>query len=419
FRNIPGLLRLARREWRLGQDFERDRTQQFDPLLQKIQYTPTASLPPEAILSRIEEILAALQRATYYSILAPLSLAIRQAIFKVPDAVLDASQNPEVASLNELNQLATGARTLLSEAKLERITNAASLFAELAENKDGSTVIDQFNQFLERYGYLSEVGTDIAVPTWQEAPYPVRELFAQFVLSSSPPKASAQSAPASTRKQAMIQRRLHLKGQVTEVYSRLLAELRGCFVALEARGIEAGWLRAEKDIFFLNYVEVRSQLTQSDEHLPGDLTAVVAARRYRYEQDEMLDPIPYLVYGNEPPNLARYTPTPQSGSQSFQGIAASPGQIEGTVRVLKNLQAVEDINRSTILVVPYTDAGWAPLLARAGGLIAEVGGRLSHGAIVAREYGIPAVMDVTEATQRFQDGQRVRLDGAAGTVEIL
>ncbi|MEO1297682.1 MAG: glycerol-3-phosphate acyltransferase [Cyanobacteria bacterium J06636_16] len=106
FRNIPGLLRLARREWRLGQDFERDRTQQFDPLLQKIQYTPTASLPPEAILSRIEEILAALQRATYYSILAPLSLAIRQAIFKVPDAVLDASQNPEVASLNELNQLA-------------------------------------------------------------------------------------------------------------------------------------------------------------------------------------------------------------------------------------------------------------------------------------------------------------------------
>ncbi|MGF1520891.1 MAG: glycerol-3-phosphate acyltransferase [Leptolyngbyaceae cyanobacterium] len=418
-RNIPGLLRLARREWRLIQDFERDRTHHFNPLLQTLQNTPTPSLPPAAVLSRIEEILATLQRATYYSILAPLSLAIRQAIFKVPDAVLDSSQNPEVASLNELKRLAAGARTLLSQTKLDHITSAASLFAELAEGKDGATVIDQFNQFLDRYGYLSEVGTDIAVPTWREAPYPVRELFAQFVLSPPPPKASNASEPDSTKKQAMVQRRLHLKGQVTEVYSRLLAELRGCFVALEAQGIAANWLQAEGDIFFLNHEEVRSQFTQSATQLPGDLTTVIDARRHQYDQDEALDPIPYLVYGNEPPNIARYVPTPHSGNQALQGIAASPGQVEGTIKVLKNLQAAETVNSNTILVVPYTDAGWAPLLARAGGLIAEVGGRLSHGAIVAREYGIPAVMDVTEATQRFQDGQRVRLDGSLGTVEIL
>jgi pyruvate,water dikinase len=72
-----------------------------------------------------------------------------------------------------------------------------------------------------------------------------------------------------------------------------------------------------------------------------------------------------------------------------------------------------------ILVVPYTDAGWAPLLARAQGLVAEVGGRLSHGAIIAREYGIPAVMDVTNATRRLHTGQWVRLDGQKGTVEVL
>ena len=78
-----------------------------------------------------------------------------------------------------------------------------------------------------------------------------------------------------------------------------------------------------------------------------------------------------------------------------------------------------EINRETILVVPYTDSGWSPLLALAGGLIAEVGGRLSHGAIVAREYGIPAVMDVHNATTLFQNGQRVRIDGRLGTVELL
>jgi pyruvate,water dikinase len=72
-----------------------------------------------------------------------------------------------------------------------------------------------------------------------------------------------------------------------------------------------------------------------------------------------------------------------------------------------------------ILVVPYTDAGWALLLAGVQGLIAEVGGRLSHGAIIAREYGIPAVMDVTDATQRLHDGQWVRLNGEQGWVEVL
>jgi pyruvate,water dikinase len=89
------------------------------------------------------------------------------------------------------------------------------------------------------------------------------------------------------------------------------------------------------------------------------------------------------------------------------------------VRVLSNLQTFPDIDRQTILVVPYTDSGWAPLLARAGGLISEVGGRLSHGAIVAREYGIPAVMDIPNATQVLRDGQRVRIDGQLGVVELL
>jgi pyruvate,water dikinase len=77
------------------------------------------------------------------------------------------------------------------------------------------------------------------------------------------------------------------------------------------------------------------------------------------------------------------------------------------------------IDRQTILVVPYTDSGWSPLLAQAGGIVAEVGGQLSHGAIIAREYGIPAVMNVTQATRVLQSGQWIRVDGERGRVEIL
>lgn len=78
-----------------------------------------------------------------------------------------------------------------------------------------------------------------------------------------------------------------------------------------------------------------------------------------------------------------------------------------------------DLGENAIVVVPYTDAGWAPLLLGATAIISEVGGQLSHGAIVAREYKIPAVMNIPEATTRFRDGQKVRVDGYLGTVELL
>jgi pyruvate,water dikinase len=87
--------------------------------------------------------------------------------------------------------------------------------------------------------------------------------------------------------------------------------------------------------------------------------------------------------------------------------------------VVRDWQNLPDIDRQIILTVPYTDAGWAPLLAQADGLIAEVGGRLSHGAIVAWEYGLPAMMNLSQATQRLRNGQWVRLHGQSGRVELL
>jgi phosphoenolpyruvate synthase/pyruvate phosphate dikinase len=127
--------------------------------------------------------------------------------------------------------------------------------------------------------------------------------------------------------------------------------------------------------------------------------------------------MPLLVYGNAPPIIPALMPA-LAPDQILQGIPASPGQAEGRVKVLRNLQDIPEIESDTILVVPYTDSGWAPLLVRAKGIIADAGGRLSHGAILAREYGIPAIMDVRNATWVLQDGQRVRIDGSRGIVEI-
>lgn len=418
--NVPGLLRLVQRELSLEKDFQRDARKLFTPAIASLTELPASQLSAAGLLARIDIILDALQSATYYSILAPLSAALRKAIFRVNDAALDNRATPEVAALRELQALAQSAHSLIKSANSPSNSSLSSgeVFDRLAEIPDGLAILEQFNQVLDRYGYLSEVGTDIAVPTWREDPQPVQELFAQFCLNPSPAAASSRRVKPSNA----VQRRFTLKGEVTEVYSRLLAELRWSFVALENLWLTSGSLLTAGDLFFLEFEEIRQLIEQGEPATRGGrerLQDLIAQRRLRLEQDRELETIPFLVYGNEPPPPETPSALIDQPSQQLQGIGASLGQVEGWVKVVRNLSAIPEIDRETILVVPYTDSGWAPLLARAGGLIAEVGGQLSHGAIVAREYRIPAVMDVHNATQLLRDGQRVRIDGQRGTVEVL
>ena len=414
-RNLPGLLRLLSREWSLDKDFDSDYQQQFSPTLSQLTAKSASELSPPALLERIDVILEVLKRATYYSILAPLSASLRQAVLRIGDTQLDNSQTPEVASLRSLARLAEDARHLLRRSPVD-YESAASLFANLAEIQDGQSILEQFDQFLDRYGYLSEAATDIAVSTWKEDPRPVRQLFTQFL--SQPLLESTSPLPESWQVQ-LVQVRLNLKGRVTEVYSQLLAHLRWSFVALERIWLQSGLLSEPGDIFFLEFSEIRHLISGADQVLRESLPQLLQQRRSQLEQNHQLTTVPSLVYGNAPPLPLAPQPSSHSSQQRLQGIGASSGQVEGVLRILRNLQTVPNIDRQTILVVPYTDSGWAPLLARAGGLIAEVGGRLSHGAIVAREYGIPAVMDIHNATQLLRDGQRVRIDGQLGIVEIL
>ena len=100
------------------------------------------------------------------------------------------------------------------------------------------------------------------------------------------------------------------------------------------------------------------------------------------------------------------------------GSPVSPGVVEGTVRVIRDPQT-ETLNPGEILVAPFTDPGWTPLFINAGGLIMEIGGIMTHGSVVAREYGIPAIVGVRGATTALQTGQRVRVDGNRGVIEVL
>lgn len=412
-RNLPGLLRLVQRERRLLKEFDQRDRQQFAPALADLAAHPADSLEPAALIARIDQILELLRPATYFTILAPLGFAARRALFKIDEAALDSSSLPEVAAVRSLQALAQQVRSHLPAPPAD--PNA--LFARLGDTPAGREILQGFDQFLNRYGYLSEVGTDIAVPTWRESPQAVQRQLAQFAqLDQLAPMPAASQAKPPAGKVQTVQQRLDLKGRVAEVYNRLLAELRWSIVALERQWLAEGRLVAEDDIFFLEISEIRALVAEEDTDW-GAVNRRVQERRSRFEEDSQQTNIPLLVYGNEPPRPIAQPEQP--AVSTFVGIGASPGVAIGKIVIVRSPQDAPPLDRSHILVVPYTDAGWGPLLAQVGGLIAEVGGRLSHGAIVAREYGVPAVMNLSRATQQLRAGQRVRLDGETGVVAVI
>ncbi len=413
--NLKGLIKLWFRELNLERDFTKDYKQNFIPLLRDIKEQPPEKLSTEQLLERVEKILLSLRKGTYYSILAPLSFAVRQAIFQIPDQDLDNSLLPEIESMKSLGKIAKETRNLVPINEIYDY-NCASLFTYLAENPDGESILKQLENWLDKYGYLGDVATDISIPRWKDDPRHIRQIFTEFLLREI--TAFSKVNKQNNLKNTLVQSRLSLKGRVTKIYSQLLANLRWTFLALEKHWLEKRLLSETGDIFFLELSEIINIIKYNDIGLQNNLENIIQTRKFELQQSQEIPNIPYLVYGN--PLLSPViTSAPFSSQQRFQGIGASAGIVEGQVKILPNLDNLATIDKNTILVVNYTDSGWSVVLSRAGGIVAEVGGRLSHGAIIAREYQIPAVMDIENATNLLKDGQWVRIDGQTGLVEII
>jgi pyruvate,water dikinase len=162
---------------------------------------------------------------------------------------------------------------------------------------------------------------------------------------------------------------------------------------------------------------------------------LIAERKTQLEHFRTLKPpdalgtMPWLLPPDEPfvRAISRIFGTPlaptygpQSGpSPLLRGQAASPGKVRAQARVIRSLEEAGRLQKGEILVTMATMPPWTPLLAIAGGIVTDVGGILSHAAVIAREYGIPAVVATEVATQRIQDGQLLEVDGSAGIVHIL
>jgi len=404
--SLAGLWRLIQRERHLDNDFKQDLEQLFLPKLQQFESDLSLKyLTLNQLLERSETIKNLLKSATYYNIIAPIGLAIRRTLFKVSDSWIPTQTAPEIASMEALQTIANNIRETFEEP--EQITHE-SFSQILAENQ-------QFETWLQTYGYLSEVGTDISVPNWLEQPEILKGMLFKIVINNNYRRENLTVSNLTILekwRQSQCYQRTLTKSKIAEIYGKLLAHLRWTILAIESQAITQGVIENTGDIFYLESDEIKDWIQQNIE---PDLISKVCQRRQIFQEDSDRI-VPAIIYGN-------ILPKPRSiilqNSAILQGIPASIGCVEGTVKICRSLTNIIDQTEDMILVVPYTDAGWSPILLTAKAIISEVGGQLSHGAIIAREYGIPAVMNIQGATTHLKDGQRVRVDGYQGTVEIL
>jgi phosphohistidine swiveling domain-containing protein len=204
------------------------------------------------------------------------------------------------------------------------------------------------------------------------------------------------------------------------------AHLRLVLVEVGRKLVAAGRLDQPDDVIFLRYNELRGLIGSA---AAIDARAVIASRRLEREVAERIHPrdwvgtvtptqlaFPYLVNWGYPD---RFYQTQSDDERLITGLAASPGVIEGIARVVRTVDEFDEVRDGDILVCQMTNPAWVVLFTKIAGLVTDTGGTTSHPAVLAREFGIPAVIGTSVATHRIVTGDRVKVDGTAGRVEIL
>ncbi len=251
--------------------------------------------------------------------------------------------------------------------------------------------------FLAAHGHRSSASWEIFSRRWSDDPEAVMRLSR---LSGEVPEADAHATKRALARLPMFTRSAVMLAQA---YLRLREEQRYHLDRVFA-GLQRKLLVLARE-WFDDPADVRL-LRQAELTLPDDEIRAIAQRRAR----ERIDPAPPdFLHGDEA--LA-----PPAAASRLQGLGISPGLVSGTVRVLQSPDEGHRLRQGDILVARATDPGWTPLFSRAGGMVLELGSLLSHGAVVAREYRVPGVVNVGGATKLLRDGMEVTLDGRSGVV---
>ena len=311
--------------------------------------------------------------------------------------------------------------------------------ADLAQVPGGEVFLAELQRFLDHYGMRGPSEIDISRPRWRDDPSSILRTIAGNLAHAESGAHRAHHEALQTRAQNATDRilarchrgplgflRVRLVRRLIRVHREMLAlrehpkfvlvrvlDMIRDLVLTAGRSLhQDGYLAAVDDVWFLRLDELIQVVRQPDHQVARQ----IAERKTAHEHHRQLSPPRVMTGDGEIPVVQRERG--ELPADALLGSPASAGVVEGVARVIRD-PTREVLQKGDVLVAPFTDPGWTPLFLNASALIMEVGGLMTHGSVVAREYGIPAVVCVPDATSRIETGMRVRVDGDQGYVQIL
>ncbi|GCE09443.1 PEP/pyruvate-binding domain-containing protein [Dictyobacter aurantiacus] len=302
----------------------------------------------------------------------------------------------------------------------------------LRSDEGGRQIIAQLAAFLARHGHRCPNELEMRNPRWAEEPEQVIELIASYLNAdkhSDPVMIEARQRQRRTVAVSTVesgldpirrlifrfvlaraQRAVAVRDNSRYTMVKFLFPVRKIYAELGRRWVEAGQLTLADDIFFLTIPEIEQLIATHG--VSPEVQTSIEQRRLAYDfWFTMVAPEALNAYG---------TPITDEGENAMrlQGMGVSGGTMRGRARIIKTMQEAMQLTSGDIFVTSATDPGWTPVFPLVGGIVLEIGGQLSHGAIIAREYGIPAIVNVPGAMRLIRDGQIIAIDGSTGIIKL-
>lgn len=386
---------------------------------------PSPDLSKQQLIEIINRIIHLNQEVSYYAVLTILLMQIYNGLLRsrLKTKGVDFQQFDLTDGMEELERYNPGDQFQalnrsfkeLDSHIQERIRKAS--YAEFCKIDGIEEFQGEVATFLEQFGHMSDTTGEFDKITWRENPEMILQMIATYEKHEGASQAKIRfddlhAGGLSKRLLRLFYQRARQFRLYREMYSSLytytMMLLRIHYLAVGDRLVQDMVLSSAEDIYYLYDDEIRSYV---DGHCQGEEFAELVIRR-KDEMELSKDAVlPEVIYGDDLPPV--FAPS----IEKLSGIPTSRGYYTGKVKVVRGLGDINKLEHGDVLVIPFSDVGWIPLFAKAGAVIAESGGILSHSSIIAREYNIPAVVSVSGALS-LQDETLVSIDGFKGEILV-
>jgi len=336
-----------------------------------------------------------------------------------------------------VSRIADAARDYPEAVKYLETAGDSFSIDELRKQPGGGEAAKAFEEFFSRYGMRCPGEIDIAKPRFAEAPEKILptvladirlpeghteqkllqgkkesdEAVKAMVLAAKK-KWGARKARKLAKQLSFYRNFLGLRESPKYYWMKRYWEYKQAIIRESEKLVKEGRLRKVEDVFYLSLSELAVLFAGEQELDYGKIDGL----RADYEKYASLTP-PRLIFSDGEVVEGEYKRKVPNGA--LPGLAVSGGVAEGRARVILDIKEAGKIEKGDILVTKFTDPSWTPAFISVSGLVTEVGGMATHGAVITREYGLPAVVGVTDATKRIKDGDRIRVNGNMGYIEFL